>query len=318
MKKCVIIVCFANNQYRKELLQRQVNFFNDLDIDTILVSSDHIDKIDGAKNYITIKHTCETKYITEWMHPHVVIDDKKYYKYDAYKNIQAKTFFIKLFQCSFNYCKNLGYDFSYLLDFDNIINKDYIQTAFNDSLDLSKVYFHNFGKSEEYQGAFFYGNLDVLIEMFAEKNLEKLRLFGEDNPIYTNEGALCFLASIQKSKLVLLSSTPEEVYSIRNLFSSSNIADFYYNSRDKEYYFLQFKGDTCENEFACELFLENVLIHSSHETRVGCWNLHKLENNRNYKIKYYDAAISELTLSKTLNIYTDTNTVTTSNWIERT
>ena len=43
MKKCVIISCFVNNQYRKELLQSQIKFFNKLNIDVILVSSNHIE-----------------------------------------------------------------------------------------------------------------------------------------------------------------------------------------------------------------------------------------------------------------------------------
>ena len=126
------------------------------------------------------------------------------------------------------------------------------------------------------------------------------------------------LAAEYKESVVVLKHTDFEIFSRRNMFSSSNVANFYYNNETKEYWFLQYKGDSCENEFACELFLEDVLIHSSHETRIGYWSLRKLENNKNYKIKYYDAAISDLTLSKILNIYTDTNTVTTSNWIQRT
>jgi len=65
MKKCVIISCFVNNQYRKELLQSQIKFFNKLNIDVILVSSNHIEKMDNVKNYITINHVSDKKYLTD-------------------------------------------------------------------------------------------------------------------------------------------------------------------------------------------------------------------------------------------------------------
>ena len=317
MKKCVIISCFVNNQYRKELLKNQIKFFNKLNIDVILVSSNHIDKMDGVKNYITINHVSDKKYLTEGMFPYFNTGGVSYFTNTTYSNIAASNFFIKLFQTSFNYCKNLGYDFCYVLDFDTIIKETHIDTAFGNDLDYSKVYFYDLQKSNEYQGAFQYGNLNILVDMFSENNLSKIEKLATESTIFTNEQVLFELAAEYKESVIVLKHTDFEIFSRRNMFSSRNTANVYYNQETKEYWFLQYKGDSCENEFACELFLEDVLIHSNHETRIGNWSLIKLENNRNYKIKYYDAAISDLTLSKTINIYTDTNTVTTKNWIEK-
>ena len=318
MKKCVIISCFVNNQYRKELLQNQIKFFNKLNIDVILVSSNHIEKMDNVKNYITINHVSDKKYLTDGIFPYCDTGGVAYFTNTTYSNIAASNFFVKLFQTSFNYCKNLGYDFCYVLDFDTIINSIHVETAFGDELDCSKIYFYDLQKSNEYQCVFFYGNLNVLVDMFLENNLNKIEKLATEMVIMTNEQVLFELAAEYKENMIVLKHTEFEIFSRRNMFSSSNVANFYYNKESKEYWFLQYKGDSCENEFACELFLEDVLIHSRHFKHISYWSLIKLENNKNYKIKYYDAAISDLTLSKTLNIYTDTNTVTTSNWIQRT
>jgi hypothetical protein len=126
------------------------------------------------------------------------------------------------------------------------------------------------------------------------------------------------MANWNKENVTVLPNTERDIFFRRNMFSSRNVADIFYDNERKEYWFLQYKGDTCENEFACELFLDDVLVHSNHLKHTSCWSLRKLENNRNYKIKYYDAEISDLTLSKTSNIYTDTDTVATPNWIQRT
>ena len=318
MKKCAIIICYVNNEYRKDLLKSQVKFFSDLGIDPVIVSSDHIDKIDGAKNYLTIKHVSEEKYITDSAYSYISIENVKYFKADAYTNISAKSFFIKLLQCTFAYCKNLGYDFFYVLDFDNLIHKDHIPVAFNTNLDLSKVYFYTVGNPHEYQGAFFYGNLDVATQIFSSENLKYLENFAKEQYVDTNERAYFILANNFKNSLTVMPHTAQDLYSKRNMFSSRNVANIFYDSERKEYWFLQYKGDTCENEFACELFLENTIIYSKHLKYTGNWSLLKLEDNKNYKIKYYDNEISNLTLSKTSNIYTDTNAVTTPNWIQRT
>lgn len=317
MKKCVIIPCYANNQYRKELLRGQIKFFNKLNVDVILVSSDHIDKMDGVKNYITINHVSDKKYLSDGFFSYCNIEGFKYFKNTTYSNIAASSFFVKLFQTSFNYCKNLGYDFCYVLDFDNIIKESQVDILFGEDLDYSKVYFYDFQKSNEYQGAFQYGNLNILVDMFSENNINKIEKLATEVSIVSTERVLFELAAEYKESVIVLKHRDFEIFSRRNMFSSSNVANFYYNKETKEYWFLQYKGDSCENEFACELFLEDILIHSGHFKHTNLWHLIKLENNRNYKIKYYDAAISDLTLSKTLNIYTDTNTVTTSNWIQK-
>ena len=140
MKKCAIIPCFISNQYRRDLIISQTKFFNDLNIDVVLVSSNHIEKIEGVKNYITINHVINKKYLSEGIFPYCCIDGIKYYSGTAYSNISASNFFVKLFQASFNYCKNLGYDFCYVLDFDNIIKESHVDVAFGKNLDYSKIY----------------------------------------------------------------------------------------------------------------------------------------------------------------------------------
>ena len=318
MKKCAIIPCFISNQCRRDLIISQTKFFNDLNIDVVLVSSNHIEKIEGVKNYITINHVSEKKYLSDNMFSHVMIENFKYFLGSVYSNIHSTNFFVKLFQASFNYCKNLGYDFCYVLDFDNIIKESHVDVVFGKNLDYSKIYFYDLQKSNEYQGAFFYGNLNVLVDMFSEKNLNYIEKLAIEKEMITNEQVLFEISQYYNESIIVLKHKDFEIFSTRNMFSSSNVANVFYDRERKEYWFLQYKGDTCENEFACELFLDDVLVYSNHFKHTGYWSLRKLKNNRNYKIKYYDAAISDLTLSKTSSIYTDTNTVTTPNWIQRT
>ena len=317
IKKCAIISCFANNQYRKDLLKNQIKFFNALNIDVILASSDHIDKMDGVKNYITCANVTNKIYLTEDIFSFILIDRIKYYKGIKKSNIEYKNYFFKMYQTVVNYSKNLGYDFCYFIEQDSIINDEHISTAFSKDLDYSKIYFYDLQHKSEYQTIFFYGNTVVLSELFCDNNLYKLENLSKKSNVITYENATFTMANWNKENVIVLPNTERDIFFRRNMFSSRNVADIFYDGERKEYWFLQYKGDTCENEFACELFLDDVLIYSNHFKHTGYWSLRKLENNKNYKIKYYDAAISDLTLSKTLNIYTDTNMVTTPNWIQR-
>ena len=172
MKKCFIIYCFANNQYRKYLLEKNIKFFNKYSVDVILASSDHIDKIDGVKNYITINHVSKKKYLSDDIFSHVMIGNFKYFLGNGYSKIQSTNWFLKLFQSSINYCKNIGYEFCYVLDFDNIINKNHTNIMFDENMDFSKIYFYNLQSTTEYQTSFFYGNVDILSNMFSESNLD--------------------------------------------------------------------------------------------------------------------------------------------------
>ena len=317
MKKCVIIYCFANNQYRKDLLEKNIKFFNKYSVDVILASSDHIDKMDGVKNYITVNHVCNKKFLSDDVFPYIKIDKFIYFSNGAYSKIQSTNWFLKLFQSSINYCKNIGYEFCYVLDFDNIINENHTNIIFDENMDFSKIYFYNLQSTTEYQSSFFYGNVDILSNVFSESNLDMIGTLAKTQPIITNERAIFVLASNYTESSIVVPTQEKDLFLHRNMFSSRNVANVFYDRELKEYWFLQYKGDTCENEFACELFLEDTLIYSNHFKHTSYWSLRKLENNKNYKIKYYDAAISDLTLSKTSNIYTDTNTVTTPNWIQR-
>jgi hypothetical protein len=318
IKQCVVISCFANNQYRKDLLKGQIKFFNDLNIDVILASSDHIEKMDGVKNYITCTNVAKKIYLTENSFSFVSIGAAKYYRGEKKSNIEYKNYFFKMYQTIVNYSKNLGYDFCYFIEQDCIINNQHIPTAFSKDLDHSKIYFYDLQHKSEYQTTFFYGNTTALSELFCETNLDKIENLSKKSNVITYENATFIMANWNKENVTVLPNTERDIFFRRNMFSSRNVADIFYDNERKEYWFLQYKGDTCENEFACELFLDDVLVHSNHLKHTSCWSLRKLENNRNYKIKYYDAEISDLTLSKTSNIYTDTDTVATPNWIQRT
>lgn len=316
MKKCAIIICYVNNKFRQELLRKQVDFFNQLGIDPIVVSSDHVGKVDGVANYITTKHVCTNLYLSKELHAYSAVGDRLYFRWEPYNNISSKNFFIKLFQCTFSYCRNLGYDFCYVLDFDNIIKAEHVSIAFSENLDFSKVYFYKFDGSDGYQGAFLYGNLEVLKDIFSVTNLDYLENVAKQGSVYTNEQAYAILANQFKNNIVVLTYAPNEVYSARNMFSSSNIADFYFCRNLKEYYFIQVKGDTCENEFGCELLKDDLVIFSNKMNVTSAWFIDKLENNVKYTVKYYDGEISPDTLSKTITIYTDPDNPTTKNWIQ--
>jgi hypothetical protein len=223
-----------------------------------------------------------------------------------------------MYQTVVNYSKNLGYDFCYFIEQDSIINDQHISTAFSKDLDYSKIYFYDLQHKSEYQTIFFYGNTAALSELFCDANLDKIENLSKKSGVITYENATFTMANWNKENVIVLPNTEQDIFFQRNMFSSRNVADIFYDNERKEYWFLHYKGDSCKNEFACELFLDDVLIYSNHFSTSRYWALRKLENNRNYKIKYYDAAISDLTLSKTSNIYTDTNMITTPNWMRRT
>jgi hypothetical protein len=274
--------------------------------------------MDGVKNYITCTNVAKKIYLTENSFSFVSIGAAKYYRGEKKSNIEYKNYFFKMYQTIVNYSKNLGYDFCYFIEQDCIINNQHIPTAFSKDLDHSKIYFYDLQHKSEYQTTFFYGNTTALSELFCETNLDKIENLSKKSNVITYENATFIMANWNKENVTVLPNTERDIFFRRNMFSSRNVADIFYDNERKEYWFLQYKGDTCENEFACELFLDDVLVHSNHLKHTSCWSLRKLENNRNYKIKYYDAEISDLTLSKTSNIYTDTDTVATPNWIQRT
>ena len=91
----------------------------------------------------------------------------------------------------------------------------------------------------------------------------------------------------------------------------------FYDKINNRYLFLCAKGDVCKNMFGVELFEENTLIHTNTFCDYGSFYFTSLKNDKNYTIKYYDAEISENTLSKITKVFTDSSkSATPNNWVE--
>jgi hypothetical protein len=178
MKRCVIISNYANNAYRKSLLKDKIELFNSQNIDVILASSDHMETYDGVKNYITTSHVCDKQYLTENIFSLFAIDKTVFFTNFSNRKIWHSNYFIKLYQTTLNYAKNLGYDFCYFIEFDSVINKNHYSFIFNE-VDYTKVYFYSLGHPCLYQTIFFYGNLNVLCSFFTEDKLSEIEDFAK-------------------------------------------------------------------------------------------------------------------------------------------
>jgi len=315
MKRCVIISNYANNVYRKSLLNDKIKLFNSQNIDVILASSDYMESFDGVKNYITVHHVCDSHYLTEGIYPYFSIGNKSYFRNINNRNILYSNYFIKLYQISFNYAKNLGYDFCYFIDLDVILNKDHLNSIFNE-IDTGKVYFYTLGSKDSYQVTFFYGCLDVLTTFFTEDKLNYMDIYSKKHFILSNEHVAYVLTHKHKD-VVELKNEEDSVFESRNLFSINNQAEVYYDSSRNEYIFLAAKGDYCKNEFGVELYEEDSLIFSNVFSQYSTCHVQTLRHDTNYTIKYYDTHISSDTLSKVTKVFTDSTKCTTpNNWIQ--
>lgn len=315
MKKCVIISNFVNNDFRKSLLKEKIKLFNEHEIDVILASSDPMQVYDGVKNYITINHVRNATYITEGIYPVVTIDNVDFFRTLFNNKICYLNYFINLFKISFNYAKNLGYDFCYFIEFDVLINKNHHNFIFNE-IDTTKVYFYTLGNENTYQTCFFYGSLEILTSHLTDDKLNYFELFSKKDRTDSNEHLIYLLLHKHKD-VVSLNFDENYIFEKRNMFSSNNQAEVYYNPKNKNYLFLAHKGDYCDNIFSVELFEENNLIYHGTFSVYLSFYLYTLKNNTNYTIKYYDDIISESTIYKTSNIYTDPlKTINPNNFIE--
>lgn len=316
MKRCVIISNYANNAYRKSLLKDKIELFNSQNIDVILVSSDYMERFDGVKNYITINHVCDSHYLTEGLYPYFTIDGKiSFVRNLNNRKVLYSNYFVKLYQSSLNYCKNLGYEFCYFIDLDVLLNKNHYNFIFN-QLDYTKVYFYTLGIERSYQVTFFYDNLDVLTSFFIPDKLNFIEFYAKKERLESNETLVYLLANKHKD-VVELKNEENSVFENRNLFSVNNQAEVYYDSSRNEYIFLTAKGDYCKNTYGVELYEEDSLIFSNVFSQYGIFHLQSLKHNTNYTIKYYDSHISVDTLSKVTKVFTDSTKCTTpNNWIQ--
>ena len=304
MKRCAIISTYANNAYRKRLINDQIKIFRSKGIDVILTSTDHIDKFEGVSNYITCKNVSNARYLSSGLSAYYSTGHMVFSRYEEPNKFSYSNHFIKLYQSVFNYAKHLGYEFAYFIDQDVILNEKHFDVCFSETLDTTKAYFYNIQEADGYQVIFFYGNLDILTDCFSDKNLAYLENYVKTTNIVTVEQTAYLLAH-RHWNVVTNNHMSSDIFHKNNLFSSRNIGDIYYCEANKTYYYAMAKGDTCDNIFSSELYVDDTLLYKNTMSVRGLWYVLNLENNRKYTVKYYDAEISNDTLSKTSVIYTD-------------
>ena len=320
MKKCVIIMCNLVNEYRRDLLKQKIEFFNKRNIDVIVTSSNHIDKFDGVKNYVTVEHVVDKKYLTEGIFPTVDIHGLRFFKgYSHNKNLSHLNYFIVTHKTLYNYCKNIGYDFCFLIYLDWILKDDYFDNLIKE-LDTSKVYFYNFETNNVLHDMFLYGNLNSLINSFNDEKLSELENTAKTITVLTNEVALFILFKNNKD-LVIKTDSVNEVFEKTNLFSINNSAEIYYDINENFYHLVCFKGDGFDNKFAVELFENDQLIYKNSFSNRGSAFYIILKNDTSYTIKYYDSdIINDYYLSKISKIYTckhDDISFKCMNWVQK-
>ncbi len=320
MKKCAVIGFYGKSEYRKKVLQDIIDYFYEKNIDVIIASSDHVEKIDKVKNYITLKNVIEESYITPNIYSFVQIDNQKFFTGKRYKrNINPENYFIKQQQISAYYAKMLGYDYYYFLEFDAIIKKSYFDEITSDSWDYSKVHVYNFTRelnSTDYMIGFFHGNLDIATEIYKQENIDWSASLRLEKTIFGVENNLYHICQKYKQSVVEHPHTASDAFEKYNLFSTNNSAEIYFDTANNSYIYVQYRGDYFDNEFAAQLYLDDSCIDQGHLIAKGNWRIMRLENHRNYTIKYYDGPISDYTFHKSSTIYTDpSNQDTHTNWV---
>ena len=131
MKKCVIISNYVVNEYRESILKEKIELFKSLDIDVLLVSSDHIKKYDNVDHYITLNtRHCTDKYLSNNLHLYITANNKNFwYRFpnsDLHYKYSLETYFLKMFQVTINHCKLVGYDFVFFMEFDIVTYRNVI------------------------------------------------------------------------------------------------------------------------------------------------------------------------------------------------
>ena len=315
MKRCAIISCYLVNEYRKTLVQNLIDTFNKYDIDVILASSDHIPAMNNVKNYITCKNVREENILSPNLLPYFANQLGVFYRTNT-SGIYTNYFF-RMYQITMQYARSIGYDYAYFIDQDMILREDYADVVLQKDIDIYKVNVYQFTEETNYQVTFFHGNVDVLYELFSEQNINKLVELAKTSLITNVEN--CFaIVSKDHPQIVVNKKQPPEIFKKTNLFSSSNVADIYYDKTDHKYIFLHAKGDNSPDSiFSAELLLNDTVVYSKTLYQVGSWCGFEVAPNTTYVIKYYDADISPDTLYKTTKIYTDMANPITTHYIEK-
>ena len=314
MKRCVVISCYVVNAYRKSLVQGLIDTFNKANIDVILASSDHIPNFSGVKNYITCKNIRNENVLSDGLKAYFSAAGMTFYRVSD-SNIYTGYFF-RLYQIVTAYAKNLGYEYMYFIDQDMVLREDYAEKVLSNDIDITKVHAYQLSEIEDYQVTFFHGNINILSGFFSDDSINHISTLSKTRYIANIETAFAIIAK-DHPNLVLHKKEAKEIFSKINLFSSSNLADVYFDSKNKRYLFLHAKGDISpDSVFSTELILDGKVVYSNTHSHVGAWNLMQLEPFKQYAIRYYDAHISPDTLYKTTSIYTDINKPTTSYYVE--
>lgn len=313
-------MCHLTNEFRKDLLRQKIKFFNDRNIDIILTSSDHMEKFDGIKNYITIDHVSESKYLTEGFFPSINFSENVFFRgYSHTRKINHLNYFIIAHKTLYSYCLNLGYEFCYLIYLDFVLNAEYFDN-FSKEIDYSKIYFYTFDKKNILNDMFLCGNLKVLSNGFSDEKLNYIEKFSKESIILTTEVAL-YLLFYNNKDLIIKTDSDQVVFDKSNIFSSNNSAEIYHDALSDSYTFLCYKGDSFKNKFACELYENEVLIYSGKFVENNVFYILNLNSNKIYTIKYYDDdTIDDYFLSKVSKIYTgktEDSSLKCINWIHK-
>jgi hypothetical protein len=219
-----------------------------------------------------------------------------------------------------HYAKSIGYDYMYFIDQDMILKDDYLSFISGEEIDTTKLHVYKFseiGSTEDYQVTFFHGNIKILCELFSDENIQKAVDIAKSQFITNVETSFAILAKERNDVKVISNKKPKDIFEKVNMFSSSNIADVFFDIKNKTYIFLQAKGDfNPDSIFSAELILNDEVIHRNTLSISGLWQTVILKPNTEYIIKYYDSDVSSDTLYKVTKIYTDMENPIMDNYFE--
>lgn len=325
MKKCVIISNYVVNKYRESILKEKIEFFKSLEIDVLLVSSDHIKKYDNVDHYITLNtKNCVDKYLSNNLHLYTCINDKTFwYRFpnsDLHYKYSLETYFLKMFEVTINHCNLVGYDFVIFMEFDIVFHDNKFIEDVCKNADYTKYYFYkvaNKADNNSYHSLFFYGNVSELINIFNDKNYKILSVLSKNENVWSVENAIWMLinrSEFNSSKTNFMENLYLDQLSYVNLFTSNNIVDVFYQHSNKKYYFLHSKNwnDNNQNSIGAELYKDGELLYSNVLKIDSSYYWCELENNKNYTIKKYDGDICEEKLYTIKKTFTDSNKQTTA------
>ena len=177
MKKCVIIGHVDRSKYRNDQLNRLIEYFNSRKVDVIITSSDHIEKRDGVKNYITTQNVSDGVYNTKMDQTHFTPEINKLFRMNnGYKNdkMKVENYFAKRLNITTEYAYLLGYEYVYLIESDCEIRKDYFDMITEENYNYEETTLYTLGYPDFYSMAIAHGTIKEMKELFSEYRLSKL------------------------------------------------------------------------------------------------------------------------------------------------